>query len=182
MKKNVLIIVTGLVFAIAIYWVRMGQKQDVMAIGKSDQGYVLSESVFKKRVVEPNAELLNKSLLSLIVFCDLRQDCPGYIFEAEQWAKPIGVYDRSIYNLLVFIPAETEEKMVRSFLEGYALEESNIVLYEPANDLDVYQTGRVLKLAYSLLDGLKWYEFGNALEGEQEAFYFRLTEEIEAHL
>ncbi len=141
-------------------------------VTKPDGTFGVDQTVFERAVVTPYGLDQDGALLSLCVFVDPAHDCPGYLFEAEQWAGLLGAPG---FRLLLFVPEQTPAATLKAFQEAYGIDERHLRRYPQDAPLRMYRVNQPLKVVYVHPQGVLFHELGNDAPVAQRRFYARLS-------
>lgn len=136
---------------------------------------------FQRMVVDANPKRF-QALITQAVFVDPMTDCPGYLFDARNWTAPWFEYPTHVYNLVLFMPEETDPGIRLDFMENAGIPKENCVVYSPDSPIRALRSGGLLKTVFSLDAGLMYSEFGKSIPSEQEASQQKINQIIQKSL
>lgn len=133
----------------------------------------LNEGHFNK-FVRPSIK--GNSRLNLIIFLDPARECPVCLYETEYWLAPLGATPD--FRVHFFIPQETNQEKLRGYLNAFNLAQDQVTYFDGSSHLKDYTANGLVKIFLDREKGIRWYEFGNSAEADQQKFLEKLNDTL----
>ncbi len=164
-----------LTMALVVFAVKIGKAKVCPDLCLHADGLALNRSFFSKELLDQHPRL-RQYPIHLIVFLDLKHDCIAYLYEYEQWVRPLSRYP--FYGLTFFMPSHNSPDTIRDFMRTAGLVEEQVQRFNPKDRVAALHRYGLLKILFTQEKQVEWMEPGNELVGDQEAFGARLEKRI----
>lgn len=136
-----------------------------------DGRMVVSAGAFQDRVVARYPRLA-RSKVHLVVFADLKRDCPVCLWEAPEWIRPLS--QTTDFDLTVVLQGPLAEGTEADYENAHQLNPEQVVVHHPEDRVGAFHAFGVLKVL--LRQGkVEWAETGSKSPEEYAQFRQRLA-------